>query len=103
MKRIPLAEYAAKRHAGTAEKLGMSQGSLSKAIREGRSIFVTVSDDGSLSALEEKPFPGQKRRSASSQCANDKPAGSAASGADVPVNPSSSRLAKELAPPEALG
>lgn len=89
MKRIPLAEYAAKRHAGTAEKLGMSQGSLSKAIREGRSIFVIISDDGKLSALEEKPFPGQRRRSSLNQCTNNNPAGSGVSGSDVPVNSSS--------------
>lgn len=86
MQRIPLAEYAAKRHAGTAEKLGMSQGSLSKAIREGRSIFVIVSDDGNLSALEEKPFPGQRRRNSPNQCINNNPAGSELSGSDVPVN-----------------
>ncbi|MFQ6558203.1 Cro/CI family transcriptional regulator [Pseudomonas sp. Lb2C1-1] len=89
MQRIPLAEYAAKRHARTAEKLGMSQGSLSKAIREGRSIFVIVRDDGNLFAFEEKPFPGQKRRNAPSQCSNHNPARPEASGSDVPVNPSS--------------
>ena len=93
MQRIPLAEYAAKRHAGTAEKLGMSQGSLSKAIREGRSIFVIVSDDGGLSALEEKPFPGQRRQSLPNQCTNNNPAGSISSGIEVPVNPSSHQQA----------
>ncbi|ETF07975.1 Cro/CI family transcriptional regulator [Pseudomonas moraviensis] len=93
MQRIPLAEYAAKRHAGTAEKLGMSQGSLSKAIREGRTIFVIVSDDGNLSALEEKPFPGQRRQSSPNQCTNNNPAGSEASGSDVPVHPSSTEVA----------
>lgn len=89
MQRIPLAEYAAKRHAGTAEKLGMSQGSLSKAIREGRSIFVIVSDDGSLSALEEKPFPGQRRHSSPNQHPKNSPSGSIASGSEVPVTLSS--------------
>ena len=89
MQRIPLAEYAAKRHAGTAEKLGMSQGSLSKAIREGRTIFVIVSDDGNLSALEEKPFPSQRRGSSPSQRTNNNPAGSESSCSEVPVNPSS--------------
>lgn len=93
MQRIPLAEYAAKRHARTAEKLGMSQGSLSKAIREGRSIFVIVSDDGALSALEEKPFPGQRRQGLPSQHANNNPAGSDSSGLEVPVNSSSIKQA----------
>ncbi|MGQ3824231.1 Cro/CI family transcriptional regulator [Pseudomonas alliivorans] len=93
MQRIPLAEYAAKRHAGTAEKLGMSQGSLSKAIREGRSIFVIVSDDGNLSALEEKPFPSQRRGRAGHRCIKNNPAGSELSGSKVPVNPSSTQQA----------
>ncbi|QXZ16072.1 Cro/Cl family transcriptional regulator [Pseudomonas sp. AO-1] len=94
MQRIPLAEYAAKRHAGTAEKLGMSQGSLSKAIREGRSIFVIVSDDGKLSALEEKPFPGQRRRSLANRYTNNNPAGSDSSCSEVPVVPSSTGKGK---------
>lgn len=102
MQRIPLAKYAAKRHAGTADKLGMSQGSLSKAIREGRSIFVIVSGDGKLSAIEEKPFPGQRRNSSPNQCTNNNPAGSGASGSDVPVNSSSGKRTQKLAPPEAL-
>lgn len=89
MQRIPLAEYAAKRHAGTAEKLGMSQGALSKAIREGRTIFVIVSGCGELSAIEEKPFPGQRRYNSPNQCTNNNPAGSEASGSEVPVNSSS--------------
>ncbi|MDF3197575.1 Cro/CI family transcriptional regulator [Pseudomonas sp. 1912-s] len=93
MQRIPLAEYAVKRHARTAEKLGMSQGSLSKAIREGRSIFVIVSSDGRLSAIEEKPFPGQRRQSSPNQCTNNNPAGSGATGSDVPVNTSSTKQA----------
>lgn len=87
--RIPLAEYAAKRHAGTAKKLGMSQGSLSKAIREGRSIFVIVAEDGALSAIEEKPFPGQRRHESTDQPLNNNPAGSKKSGSEVPVISSS--------------
>ncbi|MDG9784995.1 hypothetical protein GO594_22370 [Pseudomonas otitidis] len=58
--RIPLAEYAARRHSAVAAQLGMSQGALSKAIRNSRSIFVLVSADGAISAIEEKPFPGQR-------------------------------------------
>lgn len=92
MQRIPLAEYAAKRHARTAQKLGMSQGSLSKAIREGRSIFVIESPDGSVSALEEKPFPGQRRQSSPNQCTNNNPLGLEASGIEVPVQSSSNQV-----------
>ena len=94
MRRLPLAEYAAKRHASTAKKLGMSQGSLSKAIREGRSIFIIESSDGELSALEEKPFPSQRRKIFSSQPANLNPGGSEASGMNIPVDPSSVGCAK---------
>ncbi|MFF3704485.1 MULTISPECIES: Cro/CI family transcriptional regulator [Pseudomonas] len=89
MQRIPLAEYAAKRHAKTAEKLGMSQGSLSKAIRQGRSIFVIVTPDGAVRAVEEKPFPGQRRLPSTGWRTNSNPAGSESSGLEVPVNPSS--------------
>lgn len=65
--RIPLAEYALGRHAYTARRLGMSQGSLSKAIREGRSIFVSEGTDGKLLAFEEKEFPCQRRESEARQ------------------------------------
>lgn len=89
MKRTPLAEYAAKRHASTAQRLGMSQGALSKAIREGRSIFVIESVGGAISALEEKPFPGQRRPTSSNEHPNHSSPGSDASGLDVPVDSSS--------------
>ncbi|WP_426143206.1 Cro/CI family transcriptional regulator [Pseudomonas sp. DWP3-1-2] len=89
--KIPLAEYAAKRHALTAEKLGMSQGSLSKAIRENRVIFVIESGDG-ITALEEKPFPSQRRGGLSQPCQDTNPAILEASGLDVPVNPSTTSL-----------
>lgn len=88
MQRIPLAEFASKRHAWTATRLGMSQGALSKAIREGRSIFVIDQGNGAISALEEKPFPGQRRDSPESHPDNN-PAGSIASAPDVPVQASS--------------
>ena len=85
MQRKPLAEFAARRHAWTAQQLGMSQGALSKAIREGRQIFVFSAADGSLAAVEEKPFPGQRRADEH----NSKPAGTIEVGAVVPVHPSS--------------
>jgi len=88
VQRTPLAEYAAKRHAWTATKLGMTQGALSKAIREGRSIFVVVTASGEISAVEEKPFPGQ-RRGSSSACPQNSSAGTIESGPKVPVFSSS--------------
>ena len=40
--------------------LGCTQGGLSKAIRVGRNVYVTVFDDGTVSAQEQRPFPSQK-------------------------------------------
>ncbi|MDH0745760.1 Cro/CI family transcriptional regulator [Pseudomonas sp. GD03842] len=59
--RVSLAEFARGRHAIVASELGMTQGSLSKAIREGRSIFVTGNSADGYVAIEEKPFPTQRR------------------------------------------
>lgn len=39
--------------------LGLTQGALSKAIRVGRNIIVTLEDDGSFSAEERRPFPAR--------------------------------------------
>ncbi|QZC94308.1 Cro/Cl family transcriptional regulator [Pseudomonas sp. ERGC3:05] len=39
--------------------LGCTQGALSKAIRVGRDVVVTCNEDGSHSALEQRPFPSQ--------------------------------------------
>ena len=94
MQRTPLAEYANKRHAWTANRLGMSQGALSKAIREGRSIFVVVTESGEISAVEEKPFPGQ-RRGVSSACPQNSSLGTIESGPEVPVISSSAAQASK--------
>lgn len=61
VRRIPLSEFAAE-HGQTkaAAMLGMTQGALSKAIRVGRDVCVTLEEDGSLSAQEKRPFPSQK-------------------------------------------
>lgn len=89
MHRTPLAEFAAKRHAWTAKRLGMSQGALSKAIREGRLIYVLTSADGGISAVEEKPFPSQRRGLLPSDGLQNSSAGTKASGLKVPVHPNS--------------
>ncbi|MFJ7312546.1 Cro/CI family transcriptional regulator [Pseudomonas sp. NPDC098747] len=49
-----------------ATLLGMGQGSLNKALRVGREVFVTQHADGSFTAEELRPFPVQSaKRSAS--------------------------------------
>jgi hypothetical protein len=61
MRRIPLSEFAAEHgHTQAAKMLGCTQGGLSKAIRVGREVIVTCSDDGSYTAQELRPFPSQK-------------------------------------------
>ena len=61
MRRIPLSDFAKEYgHTKAAQMLGCTQGALSKAIRVGRDVVVTCNDDGSLSALEQRPFPSQK-------------------------------------------
>ncbi len=40
--------------------LGCTQGGLSKAIRVGRDVYVTVDEDGKVTAQEQRPFPSQK-------------------------------------------
>ncbi|QXH69976.1 Cro/Cl family transcriptional regulator [Pseudomonas asgharzadehiana] len=89
VQRTPLAEYAAKRHALTAKRLGMTQGALSKAIRDGRVIYVTDCPDGSISAVEEKPFPGQRREPQLSEFVNARPSTAPKKAPEGPVNVSS--------------
>lgn len=61
MRRIPLSDFAKEYgHTKAAQMLGCTQGALSKAIRVGRDVVVTCNEDGSLSALELRPFPSQK-------------------------------------------
>lgn len=61
MRRIPLTEFAkAHGHTKAAQMLGCTQGALSKAIRVGRDVFVTIEEDGTLSAQEQRPFPSQR-------------------------------------------
>lgn len=61
MRRIPLTEFAKEHgHTKAAQMLGCTQGALSKAIRVGRDVFVTVEEDGTFSAQEQRPFPSQR-------------------------------------------
>lgn len=59
--RVSLADFAKGRQHEVASLLGISQTAISKAIREDRAIFVTETAAGELLAIEEKPFPGQRR------------------------------------------
>lgn len=45
----------------TAKDFGVLQCAISKAIRTGRNIFVTVFNDGSVEAEELKPFPSFRK------------------------------------------
>lgn len=61
MRRIPLSEFAKEHgHTRAAQMLGCTQGGLSKAIRVGRVVYVTVDEDGTVTAQEQRPFPSQK-------------------------------------------
>ncbi|WP_422778066.1 Cro/CI family transcriptional regulator [Pseudomonas shirazensis] len=61
MRRIPLSEFAKEHgHTKAAQILGCTQGGLSKAIRVGRDVYVTVDEDGTVTAQEQRPFPSQK-------------------------------------------
>jgi 16S rRNA C1402 N4-methylase RsmH len=59
--KVSLADFAKGRQQGAARDLGVSQAAINKAIRLKREIFVTRYPDGSLIAVEEKPFPGRER------------------------------------------
>lgn len=62
MGRKHLKDFAAE-HGQTkaADLLGMAQGSLNKALRLGRAVYVTEHADGTYTAEEIRPFPSQHR------------------------------------------
>ncbi|MCY1259033.1 Cro [compost metagenome] len=63
MQRIPLKDFVTKvGQLKAASALRMSQGGISKALKAGREVYVTVFDDGRFEAEEVKPFPGQPQR-----------------------------------------
>lgn len=65
MRRMTLADYA-KLHgqAKTASDFGVIQCAISKAIRTGRNIFVTVNTDGTVKGEEVRTFPSNKKTTA---------------------------------------
>lgn len=65
MNSIPLTDYVKdKGQAFAAESLGVHQTAISKAIRAGRNVMVTLMPDGSVKALEVRSFPSQKHSAA---------------------------------------
>jgi hypothetical protein len=60
MSRKTLQEFA-REHGQTkaATLLGLTQGSLNKALRVGRDVYVTEAPNGSFVAEEVRPFPSQ--------------------------------------------
>ncbi|EEU7555224.1 hypothetical protein HDN77_004708, partial [Salmonella enterica] len=44
----------------TAKAIGVTQGAISKALREGRNILLSQTENG-IKAIEIKPFPSTKK------------------------------------------
>ncbi len=62
MQSIPLSQFADELgQAKAAEALGVTQGSLSKALRVGRHVFVIRHESGTCEAMELRAFPTQGR------------------------------------------
>ncbi|WP_082450707.1 Cro/CI family transcriptional regulator [Pseudomonas sp. NBRC 111135] len=60
MRQLTIQEFVSlKGQTEAARSLGLSQGSLSKAIRANRKIIVHCHDGGSFSAEESRPFPSR--------------------------------------------
>ncbi|ECG5642404.1 Cro/Cl family transcriptional regulator [Salmonella enterica subsp. enterica serovar Poona] len=58
MQKETLADYALKHgQLKTAQRLGVRQSAISKALRVGRNIYVRTLDDGSIEAEEIRAFP----------------------------------------------
>lgn len=62
MMTFTLKDYAAEiGQVKAGERLGVTQIAISKAVRSGRTIFVHVTEDGKVTAFENKPFPSKRR------------------------------------------
>jgi len=63
MSRIPLSQFTEKNgQTKTAILLGLTQGSLSKALRVGRNVYVIQHENGEFTAEELRPFPVQSAK-----------------------------------------
>jgi hypothetical protein len=62
MQSIPLTKFADQLgQAKAAQALGVTQGSLSKALRVGRHVYVIRHESGTYEAMELRAFPAQGR------------------------------------------
>ena len=66
MKKIPLSKYLGEHgtQAALAAALGVNQSAISQMVRAGRSIEITVYDDGRIEANEIRPIPARPKRAA---------------------------------------
>jgi len=66
MKKIPLSKYLEEHgtQAALAAALGVNQSAISQMVRAGRSIEITLYDDGSIKANEIRPIPARPKRTA---------------------------------------
>ncbi len=68
MKTTTLTKFAAELgQTDAAKALGVTQGSLSKALRVGRHVYVICHESGTCEAVELRPFPTQGR---TNECAS---------------------------------
>lgn len=66
MKKIPLSKYLEEHgtQAVLAAALGVNQSAISQMVRAGRSIEITLFDDGRIEANEIRPIPARPKRTA---------------------------------------
>lgn len=66
MKKIPLRKYLEEHgtQAALAAALGVNQSAISQMVRAGRSIEITLYDDGRIEANEIRPIPARPKRTA---------------------------------------
>ena len=66
MKKIPLSKYLEEHgtQASLAAALGVNQSAISQMVRAGRSIEITLYDDGRIEANEIRPIPARPKRTA---------------------------------------
>ncbi len=66
MKKTPLSKYLEEHgtQAALAAALGVNQSAISQMVRAGRSIEITLYDDGRIEANEIRPIPARPKRTA---------------------------------------
>ncbi|UVK81281.1 Cro/CI family transcriptional regulator [Pseudomonas sichuanensis] len=63
MKTIPLTEYLEEHgtQSELAAALGINQSAVSQMVRAGRSVHITVHEDGRIEAYEQRPVPARPK------------------------------------------